>query len=278
MTQLQTTRVSPADRSGSVFDYISASRLNLWIRCPLSFKLVYLDGIRAPTSPALFLGQRVHQGLEVWNRHRQLGAPIEPRAVADQMLSTWDQAVADEAITFADAAEEESLRRQALDLVAAYLAAVDPNEPRPLAVETCLDAPLVDPATGEDLGIKLLGVIDLVLPDAAGVSIVDFKTAGKSGAPISMAHEVQLGAYAYLFRATTGQRESELQIRSLIKTKVPKVETHRYPARTDAHFRRLFALIREYLDALDCGVFNYRPSWNCGSCDFRDTHCPAWCG
>ncbi|MBM4091890.1 MAG: PD-(D/E)XK nuclease family protein [Planctomycetes bacterium] len=113
MTALPATSVTP-DRCGSVFDYISASRLNLWIRCPLSFKLVYLDGIRAATSPALFLGQRVHQGLEVWNRHRQLGAPIEPRAVADQMMSTWDQAVADEAITFADVAEGESLRQQAL--------------------------------------------------------------------------------------------------------------------------------------------------------------------
>ena len=32
-----------------------------------------------------------------------------------------------------------------------------------------------------------------------------------------------------------------LEIRSLIKTKVPKIEFHRYPARTDAHFGRLFA-------------------------------------
>ncbi|MBM4091269.1 MAG: hypothetical protein FJ276_17875 [Planctomycetes bacterium] len=121
--------------------------------------LVYRHGIREPTSPALFLGQRVHQGLEVWNRHRQLGAPIDTRAMADQMLSTWDQAVAEAGITFADPAEEESLRRQAVDLVAAYLAAIDCNEPRPLAVETCRESPLVDPATGEDLGTKLLGVI-----------------------------------------------------------------------------------------------------------------------
>jgi CRISPR/Cas system-associated exonuclease Cas4 (RecB family) len=92
------------------------------------------------------------------------------------------------------------------------------------------------------------------------------------------AHEIQLAAYAYLFRSVTGERESELQIRSLIKTKTPKVATHQYQARTDEHFRRLFALIREYLDALERGVFNYRPSWSCGSCDFREQHCHQWSG
>ena len=73
MIELPTTCAPPERRSGSVFDYISASRLNLWIRCPLAFRLRYLDGVRTLTTPALFLGQRVHHGLEVWYRHRQLG-------------------------------------------------------------------------------------------------------------------------------------------------------------------------------------------------------------
>jgi hypothetical protein len=41
----------------------------------------------------------------------------------------------------------------------------------------------------------------------------------------------------------TGVKEGELQIRRLIKTKTPRIETHRYPARTESHFGRLFALI-----------------------------------
>lgn len=51
-------------------------------------------------------------------------------------------------------------------------------------METCLESPLVDPATGEDLGIKLLGTVDLVLPGQTAPVIIDFKTAGESGAPI----------------------------------------------------------------------------------------------
>ena len=66
------------------------------------------------------------------------------------------------------------------------------------------------------------------------------------------------------------QTERELQIRSLIKTKTPKIETRRYPARDDTHFRRLFAVIRAYLDDLRSKRFVYRPGWTCAMCDFRE--------
>ena len=77
-------------------------------------------------------------------------------------------------------------------------------------------------------------------------------------------------------RQATGQEESGLEIRSLIKTKSPRIECHEYPARSEAHLRRLFALIREYLDAVDTGKFNFRPGWSCSMCDFRESHCRAW--
>jgi len=68
-----------------------------------------------------------------------------------------------------------------------------------------------------------------------------------------------------------------LEIRSLVKTKSPKVEIHCYPARTEGHFKRLFSVIREYIDALDSGRFNYRPAFGCGMCDFKE-QCRTWAG
>ena len=47
---------------GDVRAYISPSRLNRWLRCPLAFKLQYVDGIRTPTTPNLFIGKQVHAG------------------------------------------------------------------------------------------------------------------------------------------------------------------------------------------------------------------------
>ena len=126
--------------------------------------------------------------------------------------------------------------------------------------------------------MSLFGIVDLLLESSSGTAIVDFKTSVKSAAPLDVTHEVQLSCYGYLFRDAYGETERELQIRSLIKTKVPKIETHTYPARSDAHFRRLFAVIRAYLDDLHSNRFVYRPSWTCSMCSFRETHCRAWQG
>ena len=86
------------------------------------------------------------------------------------------------------------------------------------------------------------------------------------------------GAVNELSQQLDGRKESGLEIRSLVKTKVPRIEFHHYDARSDDQLKRLFAVIREYLDALDRGRFNYRPGWGCSMCDFRQSHCRSWCG
>ena len=52
-TALMTRQPAP-QRQGDVWNYISPSRLGLWIRCPLAFKFRYVDGIRSPTNANMF--------------------------------------------------------------------------------------------------------------------------------------------------------------------------------------------------------------------------------
>ena len=279
MTTVQTLLPNdvPANGQGGVWAYVSPSRLAKWLTCPLAFKLQYVDGIRQPTTPSLFLGKVVHAGLEAFYRHRHLGVTLEPTDVCRRLLELWGPTIDAENMTFESAEAERALQQQAAGLVTAYLAHA-PADEKPLAVEVATNAPLVDPLTGEDLGIPLLGVIDLIVGSTDGAVIADFKTAARSTEPLEIFHEIQLTSYAYLFRQLSDQTESGLEIRSLVKTKVPKIEFHGYPARTDAHFRRLFSVIREYLDAVDAGRFNFRPGFHCGMCDFATAHCREWCG
>jgi len=267
---------SIAERRSEADAYISPSRLNCWLACPLKWAFRYIQGIRTPTSPALFVGKACHAGLEVYYRHRQLGVTLESGQVTGKLLESWVGLVDQEEVRFTDVAEEQALRKQVCDLVAAYLAVV-PKDEKPLAVEVALEAPLVDPETSENLGMPLVGVIDLVLEGEVGPVICDFKTAARSSEPMEISHEIQLSSYAWLYRQITGRREAGLEIRSLIKTKLPKCEFHPYAARSDAHFRRLFAVIREYLNALDSGRFNYRPGFGCAMCDYR-RECQNWSG
>jgi CRISPR/Cas system-associated exonuclease Cas4 (RecB family) len=275
MTTSLTLPVVP-ERSDGVWDYISASRLNTWLRCPLAFKLRYIDGIRTPTTPSLFVGKRTHDALEVFYRHRQLGIRLSEDELTQRIVDTWDEAAAADDMKFETAEDSAAARRQVAGLVQTYVQLLPADEPPPLAVETSLEAPLVDPVTGEDLGIKLLGIVDLVLDGREGPVICDFKTAASSAAPLELAHEIQLTCYAYLLHQATGLREAGLEIRSLIKTKKPQCVFHRFAPRRLYHMRRLFAVIRAYLDDLEEHRFVYRPGWTCGGCDFSD-RCNAWC-
>jgi CRISPR/Cas system-associated exonuclease Cas4 (RecB family) len=260
------------ERSSDVWSYISPSRLNTWLKCPVAFKLRYIDGIRSPTTPSLFLGKAVHAGLECFYRHRQVGVNLEPSDVNQRLDACWEAVLAEDNMTFASTSDENKLKQQAAVLVSAYLAQLS-DEPAPMAVETTLEEPLVDPFTGEDLGIPLLGIVDLIVPGEDGAVVVDFKTAAKSGPPTEKVHEVQLSAYSYLYRATTQQLESGLQIRSLIKTKTPKIEYREYPTRTESQLRRFFQIVRAYLDDLDRGRFVHRPGFGCTMCEFSDGTC-----
>jgi putative RecB family exonuclease len=129
---------------------------------------------------------------------------------------------------FADVSEEQGLQKQATDLVAAYVQQMPGDEPKPLAVEVAVEAPLIDPITGENLGLPMVGVIDLVLDDFDGPLVCDFKTTAKGGEPLETAHEIQLASYSLLYKHSQGQDEGGLEIRSLVKTKTPKIENHRY--------------------------------------------------
>jgi len=223
----------------------------------------------------MFVGKCVHLALEYGYRHKQLGVAVSADRIANRIAESWDEAVTSENMMFPTSAAESALREQATRLVTAYFAQVPADEPRPLAVETTLEQPLVDPATGENLGIPLLGVVDLVLDDWSGPRVVDFKTAKRSSSAVDVAHEIQLSCYAWLFRHSAGCNEGSLEIRNLIKTKTPRVETHEFPARRDVHFRRLFTVIRAYLDNLDSGRFVFRPGWDCTTCDLQ-RQCRGW--
>ena len=267
----------PAERSRGVWDYVSASRLSLWAKCPLAFRLRYLDGIKTPVGANLFIGRQVHRGLEQYYRHRQLQLTLSAEDVVQRINDAWDADRESENVVFKNSSEEDKSKLMVESLVRAYLDQIPDDEPRPLAVEATLEMPLIDPVSGEDLGINMLGIVDLVLDGPRGPVIVDFKTAARGGALQPIIHEVQLTTYAYLFRRLTGKAEQELQIRRLVKTKVPKIEQHTFAAREAIHLRRLFALVRSYLGDLHAGQFTYRPGMACGMCDFRHEHCRAWC-
>lgn len=266
------------DRRGGIWDYVSPSRINAWLRCPLAFRLRYVDGIVSPPSVSQFVGKTVHRGLENFYRQRQQRVLLSAAEITAHLRNQWDGSVVAEGVRFASSAAEQVARQQSLQLVEAYLDQVPFDEPRPMGVETRLEAPLRDPVSGENFGLSLVGVLDLVLPGPAGPVIRDFKTTSRGGECLEITHELQLSAYSYLHRENFSVPEEGLEIHNLVKTKLPRVENHRFAPRTQAHYLRLFAIIRAYLDSLDSGTYVIRPNHLCGACEFSRTRCAQWTG
>ena len=249
-----------------IWDYVSPSRLNLWMKCPLAFRRKYLDGIETPTSPNLFIGKVTHDVLDAVYRCSMVGAYTTADDVPQFTDDAWNRIMLSEPCQFDDADHEMKCRNQVVDLITTYLSEVNIAEEKPLLVEKRFEIPLIDPLNGEDIGIPLVGIVDLVLDGKNGPIVADFKTSA-SASYCGLQNELQLTAYSYLVRAFYGFDESELQIRQLVKTKVPKIVTHRFPPRSDEHFKRFFGIVREYLEALDRKVFNFRPGFGCQMCE-----------
>jgi len=257
---------------GMIWDYISPSRLNLWLKCPLAFKRRYIDGWKSDPSPSLFVGKVVHSVLAHVYRHRIAGHICTTEEMPQFVADAWNVSMELEPPYFDDDGQEEKARHQVLDLVTAYLHSTPIQDERPVAIEKRYEVPLIDPATGEDFGIPLVGIVDLITEEESGYVLIDFKTAASSSI-CEMQHELQLTAYSYLLRSIIEQDELRCEVRQLVKTKTPKINAYRFPRRTDEHFSRFFGLIREYLDALDKGVFNYRPGFSCGMCEHNGVCC-----
>lgn len=255
--------------SSRIWDYVSASRLNLWLRCPKAFELRYVHGVDTPTTNSLFFGKQIHAALEYVYRTRQLGREAVLSAVLEELRTNWNEAIDNGEFAFEDDASGFLMLEKAVRLIEAYVSQIPDDEPLPLAVETTLRSPLVDPVSGEDMGIPILGIVDLIFDDPVGPVICDFKTAASSQKPVEITHEVQLGSYAYLLRQTSGQVESAAEIRVLVKTKTPQIIRHRFGTRSEQQIQRWFAIVRAYLDDLDRGEFLHRPGWTCRSCEFR---------
>ena len=263
-SSLQTTE----QQDRGLWTYVSASRLNLWCKCPLAFRFRYIDGIASPVTANLFLGKVVHAALESYYRRRQIGQIPVPEDAVNFIESAWQAMSEEELMEWDSAVESTKCRNQAADLVSAYIREYTDQPERIVAMETSLETPLVNPQTGEDLGVPLYGVIDLVLEHNDALTLVDFKTAASESLVTDQAHAVRLTLYSLLLQGN-GHDHVETEIRQLVKTKTPKICVHRFGERSDQQTQQFIDLCREYLDSLDRGVFNYRPCWSCSMCDYR---------
>ncbi|MDD2708123.1 MAG: PD-(D/E)XK nuclease family protein [Verrucomicrobiae bacterium] len=247
---------------------VSASRLNTWMACRLKFWFRYVEGIKKPPTPALFVGSTIHKLLQAWNVARWRKETYSQEEWREIFLQNWEDQPEENPIDWQE--EEDAEREAAWNLIQCYFreTPIKPDE-KPEGVEVYVET---------DLSMhglpKLIGVMDLV---RSGGRIVDFKTTGQTPSPekASFLNEVQTSCYAILYRESTGHAESGIELHHLVKTKTPKVAVVSLPPMSQLQETRLLRLMQSYVDGLDRRDITPSVGFHCAGCEFLN-ECKRW--
>lgn len=239
-------------------DYISASQLNMYLRCPAQYYFRYIQGLIIPPKSALTKGKAVHKGQEVNYKQK-----IETQE--DMKLSDVQEIVANEFETLAPETEWEKeedpgkVKDETISLASLYHTEVAPTvQPMLVEEEVLIDIP----------GGKLKGFIDLV---DMNEYIRDTKTTARTPSQDIINKSLQLSAYSLAYRKEMDRPEAGVKLDYLVNTKTPKVVTLE-GKRTEQDIQRFISITSRVMDAIQKGVFY--PNQDNFMCSEKD--CGYW--
>ncbi len=256
---------------GDPLEYISASRLKSFLTCRLRFYFEKVMALPKPLGPSLHFGRAVHAGLQHYNKARWRDGDRSETAVIAAYEKAFDHPEHNQPVAFESDEDRNTLRAKGEPLLRAFLNTKQiAPEKKPMGVELSLRAEL------PSLALPLLGIIDLVEAD---LTAVDYKTVA-STPDLSLEawlHEIQLTTYSLLIEEATGEPSPGNELVFLVKTKTPKVISHRVPAPDQVQRDRYARLVETYANGVANDHYYPSPGMHCGWCEHR-SECSAWKG
>jgi putative RecB family exonuclease len=257
--------------------HVSFTQLDTYLRCPLRYRLQYVERVAPDFVPAaLALGSGIHGAAAFLFRGMAQGTRPAVVDVQGYFGSLWALETTHKPIRFGERESPESLLDLGTRMLAVLCAGV-PDATEVVAVESAFAVPLVDQASGAVLDRDLVGTLDLVERDAdGGLVVVDLKTAARKYSDLQVEASLQLSIYSYATAMNGLADEQDLRLRFDVLTKTKQPELHRYwTTRDRAANVRLYRLAAEILAAIGAGVFPPRVGWPCQDCPVR-SRCWAW--
>ena len=249
----------------------SYSSLNQLLNiCSLQWFFQRVERLPQPFTPlSLAFGSAFHRVMEYIAMSRQEGGiPSEPDT-RDLFGEVWKRQVEEDGnIAFGDKADAASCAGQGMDLCAAYLAQVDPEE-EVVSVSEAFAVPIA----GNDK--PLVGELDLVVRHSGDTTVVDWKTSGRRWPKDQAEKSQQATAYLYAYHQLHPDEDPGFRFDVAVKNKTPVIEQHTTGRDAD-DFKRLEALVTKAEQIVKHEL--YYPadgSMYCGGCPFREP-CRAW--
>src|SRR4051794_17407843 len=250
------------------------SRLTTWLDCPRRYRFVYVD---RPTPPKgapwahNSLGATVHSALAAW-----WALPIERRTVDRGAALVREKWIG---LGFRDDEQSLTWRDRAADMVAGYVAGLDPHR-EPVGIERTV-------ALRTDR-LALSGRIDRLDRRGDELVVVDYKTGRHVLTTDDARGSMALAIYALAASRTLRRRCVRVELHHLPTGDV--IEWEHDDAALSRHLERAHMIAAEAAAAEASGdpaAFPAHPGPMCGWCDFS-AHCaegrnaraaqPPWAG
>jgi len=250
-------------------DHLSASQINLYLMCSLKYRFNYIDKLPRPfKSSALIFGSVIHSAISWLHNEQMKGLKPSLEDVYKIFDADWYVQKDEEVIRYKDGEVEITLLVMAREMLRLYHQNPVKNA---VGSEIPFTVPLIDPTTGECLGMNLEGYIDLLEKDDV---IVEFKTSAQIMYQQDVNEHLQLTAYSYAYEQLYHKPPKQLKIINFVKHKKPKMLTFE-TTRDKADHKRFFAIASKVLKGIENEVFIPKPSFMCRDCEFAGP-CRDW--
>lgn len=176
--------------------HLSASQLETFLQCEKKWAARYIEDQRGEPSEALGLGGAFHATLEEfgrWRIERRSGA-VDLRALKHDFSAKLRQTLAEQDPHGTLLKASEGMEKRGHAMLEAFARDIAPAF-WPVAVEEEFDfeIPGLDPVKGERWSV--VGRVDARTLPSAGLTTVDWKTAGKKWRPGDERHKIQATLY-----------------------------------------------------------------------------------
>lgn len=241
---------------------ISASKIDTYIRCPLTFRFRYIDKIPIPESYEFVYGKTVHGVISKLNK-----AELEIGGLKEAITKTWEsQSKKMEHV------KDFDLTKTVVELCNLVLGWYNQSNRTPVTEsEVRIIRPLQDPIKKVDVGWLIEGVVDgITSPN----TVVEYKTAGRTWAEERFMVELQSDIYTLLLQnyKETGITDINFVYEIMVKTKKPSYSvTTLKKTQKDAY--RAFKVCLGVVESIEKELFYPRRTFLCSSgfCEYFET-------
>lgn len=238
-------------------DSLSASRLNCFYRCGMTFYFRYVMGEKRRPSSALMVGSQFHESVGFnFQQKVESHEDLKTSDVLEHFAANYD--VASKGVLWQPGEDVGKIKDTGVAILDKFHHVVSP-EIQPVYVEKEFTI------TTDEYDFPLNGWIDCV-SDAD--EILEIKTKGSKPRQPDFSHKVQASLYALAFRMA-GVRETHVRMDYAIKTKTPQIKTFIYQVQY-ADLVLLTNMIRKMVKTVEQEV--WLPNRGINTCNRR------WCG